>query len=222
MLAQTSRTVVHGPVRTVVWQGLVGDRRPYADQRPLCDTATMGGPHDSAPANPLIRTIFPTRRSFADGTSELTWTRLNISRLKEILKSPIYAGAYAYGRRSEKKILVDGEIQTARQSQAQQEWIALIESAHEGYITWETYLSNLEKLTDNAARRPSRGAPREGQALLSGIALCGRCGRRMRTIYPGKTGNLWTYKCSGEHDNGGRVCWMVAASPSMRRWKILC
>jgi hypothetical protein len=23
---------VYGPVRTVVWQGSVGDRRPYADQ----------------------------------------------------------------------------------------------------------------------------------------------------------------------------------------------
>jgi DNA invertase Pin-like site-specific DNA recombinase len=155
----------------------------------------------------------PTRRSFADGTSALTWKPLGISRLKEILKSPIYAGAYAYGRRCEKKILVDGEIRTARQSQARHEWIALIEGTHEGYITWETYLSNLEKLADNAARRPSRGAPREGRALLSGILLCGRCGRRMRTIYPGKAGNLWTYKCQGEHDRGGRVCWMVSGRP---------
>jgi hypothetical protein len=28
----TNRTAVYGPVRTVVWQGSVGDRRPYADQ----------------------------------------------------------------------------------------------------------------------------------------------------------------------------------------------
>lgn len=27
----TSRTAVYGPVRTVVWQGSVGDYRPYAD-----------------------------------------------------------------------------------------------------------------------------------------------------------------------------------------------
>jgi hypothetical protein len=32
VLAQTSRTAVYGPVRTVVWQGAAGDRRPYADQ----------------------------------------------------------------------------------------------------------------------------------------------------------------------------------------------
>jgi hypothetical protein len=31
----TNRTAVYGPVRTVVWQGSVGDRRPYADQIPI-------------------------------------------------------------------------------------------------------------------------------------------------------------------------------------------
>jgi len=28
----TTRIAVYGPVRTVVWQGSVGDRRPYADR----------------------------------------------------------------------------------------------------------------------------------------------------------------------------------------------
>src|SRR5437016_11048871 len=32
MLAQTSRIAVYGPVRTVVWEGSAGDRRPYPDQ----------------------------------------------------------------------------------------------------------------------------------------------------------------------------------------------
>ena len=31
MIAQPTRTAVYGPVRTVVWQGLAGDRHPYAD-----------------------------------------------------------------------------------------------------------------------------------------------------------------------------------------------
>ena len=35
LLAQPTRTAVYGPVRTVVWQGSAGDRRPYADQTPL-------------------------------------------------------------------------------------------------------------------------------------------------------------------------------------------
>jgi hypothetical protein len=71
-------------------------------------------------------------------------------------------------------------------------------------------LRNLDKLADNATRTSSRGAPREGNALLSGVLVCGRCGRRMKTIYSGKAGNLWIYKCHGEVDRGARVCWMVS------------
>jgi DNA invertase Pin-like site-specific DNA recombinase len=164
-------------------------------------------------ANAVIRWAYqegfrvPTRRNFSDGTTALMWKPLGVARLKEILKSPIYAGAYAYGRRSYKKILVDGEIQTVRQSPERHEWISLIEGSHQGYIAWETYLRNLEKLADNAARRPSRGAPREGRALLTGLLICGLCGRRMKTIY---SGNYWIYKCYGEADRGARVCWMVS------------
>src|SRR5437773_6690244 len=33
--SQLSRTAVYGPVRTVVWQGSAGDRRPYADSKEM-------------------------------------------------------------------------------------------------------------------------------------------------------------------------------------------
>jgi len=39
VLAQPTRTAVYGPVRTVVWQGSAGDRRPYADQCDECEVA---------------------------------------------------------------------------------------------------------------------------------------------------------------------------------------
>src|ERR1039458_3341441 len=46
MLAQPSRPAVYGPVRTVVWQGSAGDRRPYADhwrsvRGLLCDAVLL-------------------------------------------------------------------------------------------------------------------------------------------------------------------------------------
>src|SRR5881628_3238313 len=44
VLAQTSRTAVYGPVRTVVWQGSVGDRRPYADQQGHAADGTKNAP----------------------------------------------------------------------------------------------------------------------------------------------------------------------------------
>jgi hypothetical protein len=38
-VAQPTRTAVYGPVRTVVWQGSAGNRRPYADVCWACATA---------------------------------------------------------------------------------------------------------------------------------------------------------------------------------------
>jgi len=37
----TSRTAVYGPVRTVVWQGSAGDRRPYADLVAMSDFGAL-------------------------------------------------------------------------------------------------------------------------------------------------------------------------------------
>lgn len=150
----------------------------------------------------------PTRRVYADGTDELTWNELYRTRLKEILKNPLYAGAYAYGRRREAKVILAGEIHKARQCQDPEAWTALIQDAHEGYITWEAYLKNQERMRDNATRRPNKGAPREGRALLSGVLLCGRCGRPMGVRYQGA--DRWTYVCVGENTRGDRVCWTVS------------
>jgi hypothetical protein len=44
---------------------------------------------------------------------------------------------------------------------------------------------NQARLADNAHQYSvfARGAPRDGVALLVGLATCGRCGRRMRVRY---------------------------------------
>ena len=57
--------------------------------------------------------------------------------------------------------------------------------AHPGYITWEQFVRNQQRLDDNRTFRPEerRGAVREGSALLQGIVLCGLCGRRMVVHY---------------------------------------
>ncbi len=152
----------------------------------------------------------PTRRTFADGTEELTWDRLYVSRLKEILKSPIYAGAYVYGRRRETKVIVEGEIHTTRRCKGKDEWTALIREAHEGYITREEYLNNQDRMRENAARCPNKGAPREGRALLTGLLVCGRCGRRMTVGYQGAGGDRWSYVCAGENSHGAKACWTIS------------
>ena len=130
------RKAQRGEMRFAAPTGYVWDRRFEMDPD-LAVRQAIGIIFERFAAEPTANAVVrwthregfrvPTRRSFADGTSTLTWKPLSISRLKEILRNPIYAGTYAYGRRSEKKILVDGEIRTARQSQARHEWIALIE-----------------------------------------------------------------------------------------------
>lgn len=70
---------------------------------------------------------------------------------------------------------------------------------------------NLQRLADNDPKRHAahgHGAPRRGEALMQGLLLCGRCGRRMRTLVHGAAGP--TYECSRRHD-GEKTCWSTMA-----------
>ncbi len=70
-------------------------------------------------------------------------------------------------------------------------------------------MKNQERMRENAARRPNKGAPREGRALLTGVLVCGRCGRAMTIMYSGAGGDCFTYVCAGESSRGGKACWTV-------------
>jgi Recombinase len=97
-----------------------------------------------------MRRKCPTRRTSADGDSWVEWKSLGISRLHEMLKSPVYAGVYEYGRQREKKVLVDGQIRRVRpDTRDPNGWVVKIEGAHPGYITWQRYVQNQEKLRQN-------------------------------------------------------------------------
>jgi hypothetical protein len=64
-------------------------------------------------------------------------------------------------------------------------WTALHQDVYPAYISWEQFLANQERLAENASSfaRRVRGAARKGEALLAGLAVCGRCGHQMRTVY---------------------------------------
>src|SRR5208282_2450197 len=127
--------------------------------------------------------LMPTRQR---GTSEVVWSPLGNLRLIQMLHNPTYAGVYVFGRHPVKTALVDGEIRKIRvRLEEPSEWPVRIDNAHPAYIQWETYMSNQEKLRQNVsrARGATQGPPREGSALLGGLAICGRCGRRMSVRY---------------------------------------
>ena len=82
---------------------------------------------------------------------------------------------------------------------------------HPGYITWETYEANQQTLAGNAAARGAdraAGPAREGTALLQGLAICGKCGRRMTVAYHSRGGTeVPDYQCVREAiDNAGPRC----------------
>lgn len=155
--------------------------------------------------------LMPTRDR---ATSELDWRPLGGVRLHVMLRNPAYAGVYVFGRHPVKTVLVDGEIRKVRaRIDEPSQWPVRIDNAHPAYISWETYVKNCEKLRQNTTPpgRSTAGAPREGAALLVGLAICGRCGRRMSARYHSRA-RTWTYACWGESSSGEKLCWSVAGT----------
>ena len=69
-------------------------------------------------------------------------------------------------------------VKCANRSSLLEDWHTLLPNAHAGYITWDQYQRNQQRLRENAQslgadRRQS--PPGEGPALLQGLVLCGVC-----------------------------------------------
>lgn len=133
-----------------------------------------------------------------------------------MLHNPIYTGAYVFGRREERRALVDGKVHRRRVERLPMEqWKTCIKDIHPRYITWEEFMSNQRKLHENRTapfHLPAQpGAAREGHALLQGLALCGRCGHRMGVRYHGARRRTY-YECRAPMKNSGAGvdCWSVS------------
>jgi hypothetical protein len=77
-------------------------------------------------------------------------------------------------------------------------------------------MANQRRLADNASGYEAgrAGAPRKGSALLQGVAICGRCGRRMSLRYTGPNGDYPVYCCRSDRDQRGvALCQEVRALP---------
>jgi hypothetical protein len=119
---------------------------------------------------------------------QLEWRRPTQGTVARMLHHPIYAGAYSYGRRrvDHKRASSNGSKARIREM-PMSEWKVLQTDRLPAYITWDDYPTNQERLRQNRFRPGSLGAPRKGKALLTGILVCGRCGRRMHASYRSKS-----------------------------------
>jgi DNA invertase Pin-like site-specific DNA recombinase len=154
---------------------------------------------------------FPTRWWGGKRADELIWSRLTHERVLNILHSPLYAGAYVYGRTKSRSRTLPGEeprVKGRTRRVKQEDWPIVLLDAHPSYITWEHFLHNQRQLDDNRTWRAEehRGAVREGPSLLQGIVLCGSCGRRMGIRYQ-RNGSLLMYECHQLHSQlAARTC----------------
>jgi DNA invertase Pin-like site-specific DNA recombinase len=152
-----------------------------------------------------IRLGIRLREGFNKG--ELEWRNANRMTLQNLLKNPIYAGAYAYGRRqSDPRKQQPGRPRTGRVSCSPDDYHAWIKDHFPAYISWAQYEQNLAQLQANRAHAESLGAIRHGPSLLTGLLVCGSCGARMFVRYGGPRA-LHSYVCSREAtDYGGDNC----------------
>lgn len=214
MLGGARNKAARGDLRMAVPIGFVwkrGEARPQLDP----DEAVTG----------LIRTVFEAfskkgsiRQAWlwlrAEGMdfpqhvrgSEIRWVTPTYTAIREILVSPVYAGAYGYGKtKTEGYVDKQGQVRHRIRRLPRAQWQVFILDHHEGYIDWATYESNQKKIAGNV--RPevtdTGGAAREGSALLQGLGRCGHCGRGLRVSYSGSGGRPYYY-CANDQLIAGR------------------
>jgi hypothetical protein len=103
-----------------------------------------------------------------------------------VLTNPVYAGAYAFGKtRCERYVDEHGHPRQRIRHLPRADWEILIWEHHLGFVDRATFEANQQRVARNTRPRAHEpgGAVREGAALLQGIAVCGRCGRKLKVHY---------------------------------------
>jgi DNA invertase Pin-like site-specific DNA recombinase len=143
---------------------------------------------------------FPKRSYGGAWDGKLIWGRLTHGRVLSMLKNPAYAGMYVFGRyQYHRQILPSGEVHQRMRRVPMADWRVRLEEHHEGYIGWDEYLKNqerLEKNRTNGGEMMLSGPAREGLALLQGLLLCSHCGRALTVRYMGNGGIYPCYLCN--------------------------
>jgi DNA invertase Pin-like site-specific DNA recombinase len=145
-----------------------------------------------------------------DARGQLHWRPATWSAVFGILKSPLYAGAYVYGRRQ-----VDPRRSATGRPGVRgvppEQWKVLLRDRLPAYISWERYQENQRRMRQNRTSADTVGLPRQGAALLAGLLRCGRCGRRMRASYS-KAGRGHYLCVRHQRQPGASPCGGVAAA----------
>jgi DNA invertase Pin-like site-specific DNA recombinase len=136
--------------------------------------------------------LLPIRPATGPQRGCLQWRIATESTVMKILRHPIYAGVYTHGR-------VPPSSRTTSDGGPclpEQEWEVFLPGRLPAYISWEKYCEHRSQLHANRSRPDTPGTPRNGLALLAGLVVCGRCGRKLEPKYQGRKNGDAFYCCN--------------------------
>src|SRR5215813_5107529 len=182
-------------------------RFAFTLMKPSAPPSARSLPNSPRPARPGAYGCGSARRG---SNSHCRWVEASYTAIHQVLTNPVYAGAYVYGRTRHDIVLdATGGRKKRVRHLPRAEWQVLIPDHHPGFIDWQTYEANQERIARNTRPGPHQagGAVREGGALLQGLARCGHCGRRLHTHYRGRNASPG-YHCAGKVlvENRGVYC----------------
>jgi DNA invertase Pin-like site-specific DNA recombinase len=153
------------------------------------------------------------REPHGPGRGEVIWRRPSRATLQNLLKHPIYAGAYVYGRRPiDPRRQRAGRPDTGRVVAAPADWQVLLRDRLPAYISWEQYEQNQAQLQANRTRADTLGVVREGPALLTRLVVCAHCGRHLAVSYTADAAHH-AYECARMRlDYGAERCQHLAGA----------
>jgi DNA invertase Pin-like site-specific DNA recombinase len=139
-------------------------------------------------------------------TRRIEWHPPAYHTVSLFLHHPMYAGAYVFGRTTQRTRVVEGRARkTEGHHKPMQAWNVLLRDHHPGYISWAQFEENQKMISENAhmQKRMSKKSARGGRASLTGLLRCGRCGRMMRVFYGMRSGHAHRYQCRGDDGHVG-------------------
>ncbi|MGB2657982.1 MAG: recombinase family protein, partial [Pseudolabrys sp.] len=82
--------------------------------------------------------------------AEIRWVEASYHAIHQVLSNPVYAGAYVYGKtRTETALDASGVRKKRIRQLPRDQWQVLIKEHHRGYIDWQTYEANEQRISKN-------------------------------------------------------------------------
>jgi DNA invertase Pin-like site-specific DNA recombinase len=159
--------------------------------------------------------LLPRHHTHGEAAGQVVWRKPTDGMVYAILCNPAYAGAFVHGRRPRPPAVADGAplpLPTVGRWDAR---AVIHRGTYPAYLSWEQFVANQKRMADNASRfaARTRGAVRDGAALLAGLVVCGRCGRQMRVAYKPHV----RYFCNALSQGQGEAACLALDGPSIEQ-----